>query len=69
MNNDDKKHQDALSPAILGEESISGDTPDPESDDNVLDAAHDSDLYKNADEEHPAELNVAEEIEKAENAQ
>lgn len=59
MFNDDQKHKEA-------EESISGSTPDPESDDNTLDNAHEAGIYENQDEEHPGELNVAEEIEKDE---
>lgn len=42
---------------------ISGSEADLESDDNALDAAHSVGLYPKADEEHPAELGVAEEIE------
>lgn len=67
MTNDDQKHKDALDEDIkTGEESISGSTPDPESDDNTLDTAHDAGLYENQDEEHPGELGVDEEIHKDE---
>lgn len=66
---DDQKHQSALDQdENTGEQSISGATPDPESDDNVLDAAKEAGLYEKADEEHPQELNIAEEIEEAEKA-
>lgn len=64
---DDQKHQDALDEDIkTGEQSISGSTPDPESDDNALDAAHKAGLYEDQDEEHPGEVNVAKEVEKDE---
>lgn len=65
--NDDQKHQGALDEDIKGgEQSISGSTPDPESDDNALDAAHEAGLYENQDEEHPGELGIATEIQKDE---
>ena len=63
---DDDKHQAGLTPQQQGESSISGSTPDPESDDNVLDAAKQAGLYEDQDEEHPGELNIAKEIEKDE---
>lgn len=64
---DDQKHRDALGEDIkTGEQSISGSTPDPESDDNTLDAAHKAGLYENQDEEHPGELGIDEEIRKNE---
>lgn len=39
---------------------------DLEADDNVLDAAHSVGLYEEADEEHPAELGLANQVEEAE---
>ncbi len=65
--NDDQKHKDALDEDIkTGEQSISGSNADPESDDNTLDAAHDAGLYEDQDEQHPGEINVAEEVQKDE---
>lgn len=65
--NDDQKHQDALDEDIkTGEQSISGSTPDSESDDNTLDTAHKAGLYEDQDEEHPGELGIDQEIRKDE---
>ena len=67
IQNDDKKHEEAVDEDIkTGEESISGSTPDPESDDNALDAAHKAGLYEDQDEEHPGEVGIDEEIRKDE---
>lgn len=64
---DDQKHQDALDEDIkTGEQTISGSTPDPESDDDTLKAAQDAGLYENQDEEHPGELGIDQEIRKDE---
>lgn len=64
---DQQKHQDALDEDIkTGEQTISGSTPDPESDDNTLDTAHEAGLYENQDEEHPGEIGIAEEVNKDE---
>ena len=64
---DDQKHEEALDEDIkTGEQTISGSTPNPESDDNTLDAAHQAGLYEDQDEEHPGELNIAKEVEKDE---
>lgn len=64
---DQQKHEESLPEDIkTGEQSISGSEADLESDDNVLDAAHNVGLYEDQDEEHPGELNVAKEVEKDE---
>lgn len=61
------KHEKAVPEDIkTGEETISGSTPDPESDDNTLDSAHEQGLYENQDEEHPGELGVDQETHKDE---
>lgn len=60
------KPDDVKPPSVKGEESISGDTPDPESDDDVLDAAHKTGLYTESDEDHPHEVDLANEVEEAE---
>lgn len=54
------------SPSVMGEQSLSGDMPDPESDDNVLENAHAVGLALEEDEEHPKPLNIAADINKAE---
>ena len=63
---EDKKHQKTVTPAQEGEGKISGNNPDPESDDDTLENAHEMGLYKADDGEHPQELNLAEEVMKAE---
>ncbi len=63
---DNKKHQEAVPADVQNGLSISGSTPDLESDDNVLDTAHEAGVYEQADEEHPAESNIAEEVERDE---
>ncbi len=64
---DEQKHQAAEDEDTkTGEESISGSTPDLESDDNTLDAAHEAGLYEDQDEEHPGEIGIAQEEEKDE---
>lgn len=68
-NNDDleeAKHAKTSTPAQAGEGSISGSTPDLESDDDTLENAHEMGLYKADDGEHPQELNVAAEVMSAE---
>lgn len=70
VNNDNNQYpvnpEDTKPPSVKGEESISGETPDPESDDNVLDAAHKAGLYTESDEEHPHEVDLANEVDEAE---
>lgn len=64
---DDQKHREAQDgDTKTGEESISGSTPDPESDDNTLDAAQKAGLYEDQDGERPGELGIDKEIEKDE---
>lgn len=66
---DSQKHKDAVDGDIkTGEQSISGSTPDPESDDNTQDTAHDAGIYENQDEEHQGEIDIAKEVEKDEKA-
>jgi hypothetical protein len=49
-----------------GEQSVSGDMPDPESDDDTLENSHKMGLRLDEDEEHPKELDIASDIDKAE---
>ncbi|MDP3973229.1 MAG: hypothetical protein Q8P92_00150 [Candidatus Daviesbacteria bacterium] len=65
--NDDQKHQDAADEMdSSGNSSISGSTPDPESDDDTLQSAKDVGLYEDQDDEHPGELGIDQEIRKDE---
>lgn len=57
---------DIASPDEVGEQSVSGDMPDPASDDDTLENAHNVGLRLNEDEEHPQELDIASDIDKAE---
>ncbi len=65
MITDDPKNP-ASSQAAVGDETISGETPDLESDDDTLENAHDMGLYKADDGAHPQELNIAAEVMSAE---
>jgi hypothetical protein len=56
---DDKKHQATITPGQAGEGAISGSVPDLESDDDMLENAHEMGLYAADDGEHPQELNLA----------
>lgn len=57
---------DLKSPAVLGEESISGDTPNPDSDDDTLENAHAVGEQLDEDEEHPKPIDIARDIDNAE---
>ena len=63
---EDKKHSEIEKIALTGEEAIDGDTADLESDDDMLENAHDMGLYKGDDGAHPQELNLAAEVQNAE---
>lgn len=63
---EDKKHKLVEKVSEDGEEKISGSVPDLESDDDMLENAHEMGLYKADDGEHPQELNLAGEVMKAE---
>ncbi len=63
---EDKKHSEVEKIALTGEEAIDGDTADLESDDDMLENAHDMGLYKGDDGAHPQELNLAAEVQNAE---
>lgn len=62
---DDEKHKQAMESEEVGDTDETGEAPDPESDD-TLENAHKVGLYEAADEEHPKEAGIAEEIEKDE---
>ena len=64
--NDDDKHKLANESDQSGNEDEAGSMADLESDDNALDAAQKMGLYNKADEEHPVEVGIGEEINKAE---
>ncbi|HZJ18382.1 MAG TPA: hypothetical protein VFD45_02055 [Patescibacteria group bacterium] len=63
-----KANSSLESPSERGSNSISGSTPDLESDDDVLQSAHQMGIAQNADFEHPTELNIAKDINDAENS-
>lgn len=54
------------SPQTMGEQSESGHMPDPASDDDTLENAQEVGIAQDADPEHPKELNIAEDVEEAE---
>jgi hypothetical protein len=60
---------DTLQKDDYGEESVSGDMPDPDSDDDTLENSHKMGLRLKEDEEHPQELDIASDIDKAEEFQ
>lgn len=62
----EKANSSLESPGERGSNSISGSTPDLESDDDVLQNAHQMGIAPNADFEHPTELNIAKDIDDAE---
>lgn len=64
--NEDKKHEFTEKASADGEEALSGDAADLETDDDMLENAHDMGLYKGDDGAHPQELNLAGEVQKAE---
>lgn len=66
--NDDAHNSSPLSPNEISESEVSGSTPDPESDDNMLENEHEVGLYTDATDDDAPELNIAEQIEKAEQA-
>jgi len=53
-------------PSVVGEQSVSGDMSDPESDDDTLLNSHQMGLRLDEDEENPQELNMAADIAAAE---
>lgn len=64
---DTQKHESAESVEDKDQLSKSGHMPSVDSDDNVLEEAQeDEDLYLEADEEHPQELGLGEQVNKAE---
>jgi hypothetical protein len=55
-----------VSPAVSGEQSVSGDMPDPTSDDDTLSNAQAMGFQMDEDIEHPQELDMARDIDLAE---
>jgi hypothetical protein len=54
-------------PENLGEQSVSGTTPDPSADDDTLENAHSVGTQLDEDEEHPEEIDVGRDMDEAEN--
>ena len=65
----DDKTPDEIAGEESGETSISGSTPDPESDDDLLQDVHDVGEQLGEDEEHPKEIDIARDINKTEEYQ
>lgn len=66
---DDKKQDKeppVKPPYIEGEESISGSATEPEEDDDTLENAHEMGQQLDEDPEHPKEIDIARDIDKAE---
>lgn len=57
---------EAAGESVKGEQDIGGDNPDPAIDDDALEMAHTMGLGLEADYEDPKELNIAEDVAKAE---
>ncbi len=53
-------------PQSRDEQSVSGHMPDPEGDDDTLEAAKKTGLYTEATEEEPVKVGIAEQVDKAE---
>lgn len=62
----DEANTSVKSPSTRGSNSVSGSTPDLESDDDVLENAHAMGIAPDVDFENPKELNIAKDIENAE---
>lgn len=58
----------ASPPSVLGEQAVSGDMPDPEADDDTLGNAQQVGIATEADYDEPHELNIAEDVDEAEEA-
>lgn len=63
---DEEQETEVATGLISGERTISGSTPIPEVDDDVLQSAQEVGLYTEADEENQQELNLAQEVDEAE---
>lgn len=66
LSDEGKKHGVAMRMEFVEDESLTGDMPALESDDDMLENAHDMGLYRKDDGEHPQELNLAAEVQSAE---
>jgi hypothetical protein len=65
---DDGVTSETIPPEVLGELSVSGDMPDPESDDDTLLNSHEMGLRLDEDYENPLPLDIARDIAAAEAA-
>jgi hypothetical protein len=68
MNKQDEDELIKTSPGTYDEQSADGSMPNPEEEDekDVLERAQEAGLYTDADEENPAELDIAKEVNDAE---
>lgn len=62
----DEKYTKPTVPSVVGEESISGDMPTPDADADMEQAAQDVGTQEEEDTEHPEELDIGRDIDKAE---
>lgn len=62
----DRSLSEAANPSTIGEQTISGDMPHPESDDDTLYNSHVMGLRLSEDSEYPQELNIARDVNLAE---
>lgn len=63
---DSNLQQRIMTPSMQGEQSVSGDMPHPESDDDTLANAQAMGMQLDEDPEHPQELDIARDIDNAE---
>lgn len=61
-------NDDTQSPSVLGDQTVSGENPDPESDDDTLQNVHDVGLGLDEDYDNPQPLDIAKDVEEAERA-
>lgn len=66
IKNEEYRGEENYPPSVRGEESISGDLPDPASDDDILENEHEVGLSLDEDPEHPKEVDVGSDLDKAE---
>lgn len=66
MSTGNKTLDEGLPPHVTGEQGVNATNPDPASDDDTLANAHNVGLRLDEDEEHPQELDIGSDIDKAE---
>jgi hypothetical protein len=69
ISNQNETLDESETPAVKGEQSVSGDMPDPSTDDDALNNAHDMGIALEEDPENPKELDIGSDIDEAEEYQ